>query len=405
MPDPSIDVEISTEEATPFALVPVEPSPDTRFRLPPEMRDRVMVDVIHAGKVIPAAYLVGRRGKAIAPERFRASYVRERDWGAPLVARALASFLGLPGYYRITTARTLLDFGRFPGPTPHGARHTERLAINQPFASLLSHPQKRQLLTDIYDDISSSMEKAIVGKLIKIAVHTYDRFSPSGAERPEFSVITRSEGIERETPGYITAFDPLYPRELGEFTADPVLRDRVSLTLQKKGLFVEPNYPYSLPEGSLEVRARVWSFFVDLRRRFEQERPETADDSHFRMVWDMLMDTNLRRADSEMLRSYLHMYRRAPDHRSGELQKALDAYVEVGDFLRRGRRRIVAEYRDSPIRLNAMALEVRKDLLWDFDSHGRPVQPHQEEALLFAGAIAEGVVTYLREDCTVEFGA
>ncbi len=405
MPAQQTDAEFRIEETEPFALVPVEPSADTRFRLPAAMHDRVMIDVIHAGNVIPPDFMVDKRGKAIRPERFQSAYVRERDWGAPLVARALVSLLGLPGYHRVRIARTLMDFGRFPGVTPHGARHTERLAINKPFSHLLSHPQKRHLLKDVYDGISDSMESAIVGKLIKIAVHTYDQFSPSGAERPEFSVITRSEGIERETPGYITAFDPLYPKELGEFTADPVLRDRVSLTLQKKGLFVEPNYPYSLPEGSLEVRARVWSFFVELRRRFEQERPETVDDPSFCMVWKMLTDTNLRRADSEMLRSYLHSYRRATPDQEDRLAGALAAYVQVGDFLRRGRGRIVAEYRDSPSRLNAMALEVRKDLLWDFDSRGRPVTPHQEEALLFASAIAEGVVTYLQEDCTAEFGA
>jgi len=405
MPATRTDIEFCAEVVSPFDLVPVEPSPDTRFRLPAAMRDKVLVDVIHAGNIIPESFMVNGKGKAIPPERIQAAYVRERDWGAPLVARALASFLGLPGYHRVKIARTLLDFGRFPGVTPHGASHTERMAINKPFAHLLSHPQKRRLLTDIYDGISDTMEAAIHGKLIKIAIHTYDQFSPSGAERPEFSVITRSEGIEREQPGYITAFDPLYPRELGEFTADPVLRDRVSLTLQKKGLFVEPNYPYSLPEGSLEVRARVWAFFVELRRRFELQRPETVDDANFRMVWDMLTDTNLRRAESEALRSYLHMYRRASGDRVASLEGALDAYVQVGDFLRRSRRRIVAEYRDSPTGINALALEVRKDLLWDFDARGRPLQPHQEEALLFASAIAEGVVTYLREDCPVEFGA
>jgi hypothetical protein len=405
MPATRTDIEFCAEVEKPFDLIPVEPSPDTRFRLPESMRDKVLVDVIHAGNVIPDAFMTDGKGKTIRPERIQAAYVRERDWGAPLVARALASLLGLPGYHRIKIARTLLDFGRFPGVTPHGAKHTERMAINRPFSHLLSHPQKRQLLTNIYDRISDAMEAAIEGKLIKIAIHTYDRRNPSGAERPEFSVITRSEGIEREQPGYITAFDPLYPRELGEFTADPVLRDRISLTLQKKGLFVEPNYPYSLPEGSLEVRARVWAFFRELRRRFEIERPEAADDPDFGMVWDMLNDTNLRRAESEMLRSYLHMYRRAPEYSDGRLEGALDAYVQVGDFLRRGRGRIISEYRDSPIRLNAMALEVRKDLLWDFDSRGRPIEPHQEEALLFAGAIAEGVVTYLSDDCSVEYGA
>jgi len=392
------EIDYSSEPAPPFETVRTEPDPDSKFLLPAGLRDRVTIDVIHSGNVIPALYLLNRRGEPIAERNFLRSYILERDWGAPLVASALARLLGLGGYNKVNIARTLLDFGRFPGSTPRGARHTERLAINQPFSSLLTHGQKRRLLTEIYDDISTQMERAIDGKLIKIAVHTYDRYSPSGAERPEFSVITRSEGLERETPGYITAFDELYPQELGEFTADPVLRDRISLTLQKKGLFVEPNYPYSLPEGSLEVRARVWSFFVELRRRFEAERPETIGNLHYEMVWEMLTDTNLRRADCETLRSYLHMYRRPPIGDEERFERARDAYIEVGEFLRRGRGRIVGEYRDSPDRINAMALEIRKDLLWDFDARGRPVHPHPEEALLFAGAIAEGVVTYLRED-------
>jgi len=394
--DPAIDY--SSAEAPVFERVTAEPDPGSRYLLPDDLRERVTIDVIHSGHVIPAEFLHDRRGEPIAPHNFERSYIVERDWGAPLVASARARLLGLRGYYQVNIARTLLDFGRFPGATPRGARHTERLAINQPFSSLLSHAQKRRLLTGYYDTISDEMERAIHGKLIKIAVHTYDRYSPFGAERPEFSVITRSEGLERETPGYITAFDELYPQELGEFTADPVLRDRISLTLQKKGLFVEPNYPYSLPEGSLEVRAGVWSFFVELRRRFEAERPETVDDPHYEMVWEMLTDTNLRRADCETLRSYLHMYRRPPIGEEQRFERARDAYIDIGEFLNRGRGRIVDEYRDSPDQLNAMALEIRKDLLWDFDASGRPLRPHPEEALLFAGAIAEGVVTYLKED-------
>ena len=392
------EIDYSSEPAPAFETIRTEPDPGSRYLLPTDLRDRVVVDVIHSGNVIPKAFLHNRRGEPIAERNFLRSYILERDWGAPLVASALARLLGLEGYNKINIARTLLDFGRFPGSTPRGARHTERLAINQPFSSLLTHRQKRRLLTEVYDTISTEMERAIHGKLIKIAVHTYDRHSPSGAERPEFSVITRSEGLERETPGYITAFDELYPQELGEFTADPVLRDRISLTLQKKGLFVEPNYPYSLPEGSLEVRARVWSFFVELRRLFEAEHPETAEDLHYDMVWEMLTDTNLRRADCETLRSYLHMYRRPPIGDEERFERARDAYIDIGGFLGRGRGRIVEEYRDSPDRINAMALEIRKDLLWDYDARGRPVKPHPEEALLFASAIAEGVVTYLKDD-------
>jgi hypothetical protein len=298
----------------------------------------------------------------------------------------------------VTTARALLDFGRFPGPTPRGAVHMERLAINQPFSSLLSHHQKRHLLSDYYDVISDGMERAVRGKLIHIAIHTYDRYNPWGSERPACSVITRSAMVERDKPGYITAFDELFPTELGEFTGDPVLRDRISLTMQKRGLFVEHNYPYSLPEGSLEVRAQVWSFFVQLRQLFEAAFPETSGQRPYQLAWDMLMDTNLRNAESEMLRSYLHMYRRVPPQSEPLFQAARDAYIEIGQFLHHDRGRFVAEVRDSPDRLNSIGIEVRKDLLWEIDERGRPVQPLPAAARQIADGIAEGVVTYLEHD-------
>ncbi len=391
-------VDFTTDERQPLEHVAVAPRPDSPFLLPDELRDLVVIDVIHSGNVIPAVFLESRTGAVIPPEAFEDAYLRERDWGAPLLARALAEMLGLPGYNRVTLARTLMDFGRFPGSTPHGASHEERLAINRPFSTLLTHAQKRHLLIDYYDAISDAMEQAIQGRLIKIAVHTYDRYSPHGAERPEFSIITRSQALEREAPGFMDAFDELYPQELGEFTADPVLRDRISLTLQKKGLFVEPNYPYSLPEGSLEVRAEVWSFFYELRAAFLERYPDTRDDPSYQLVWEMLLDTNLRRADAEVLRSYLHRYCRVPPDRVDEFERTRAAYVAIGEFLRGNRHAIIEGYRDSPHRLNALALEVRKDLLWDFDRRGRPLRPHPEEALMFAGAIAEGVVTYLLRD-------
>ncbi len=394
---PEQHIDYSTEEAAPFSLVPVADHP-TPITIPAAFQDRVMIDVIHSGHVIPATFLVDRHGETIRPEVFYSSYLRERDWGACLVARALAARLGLGGYYRIHIARTLLDFGRFPGSTPRGAPHMERLAINEPFSHLLSHYQKRHLLADYYDTISDAMDGALRGKRIKFAVHTYDRYSPSGAERPEFSVITRSQAVERDRPGFFSAFDDLYPGELGEFTADPVLRDRISLTLQKRGFFVEPNYPYSLPEGSVEVRAQVWSFFGELRRSFEARFPETAGDKAFGKVWTMLMDTNLRRAESEMLRSYLHMYRRVPEHELAGAESARDAYIRIAQYLRENRAKLVDAYQDSPQRISALGIEVRKDLLWEFDDHGQPIRPRPEQAEAIADALAEGVAIYFKRD-------
>ena len=394
---PEQHIDYSNEECAPFSLVAVDHHPE-HIHMPDGLQDRVMIDVIHSGHVIPAAFLVDRNGETIRPQVFYDRYVHERDWGACLVARALASRLGLAGYYRVHIARALLDFGRFPGATPRGAAHMERLAINEPFSQRLSHRQKRHLLADYYDTISDAMERALRGKRIKFAVHTYDRFSPSGAERPEFSVITRSQAVERDGPGFFKAFDELYPKELGEFTADPVLRDRISLTLQKRGYFVEPNYPYSLPEGSVEVRAQVWSFFGNLRHSFEDRFPETVDDEAYRRIWTMLMDTNLRRAECEMLRSYLHMYRRVPEQELAAARASREAYIRIAKYLHGNRAQLVDAYQDSSQRISALGIEVRKDLLWEFDDRGQPIRPRPENAETIAGALAEGVAIYFKRD-------
>ena len=100
---------------------------------------------------------------------------------------------------------------------------------------------------------------------MKIAIHTYDRYIESGTERPATSIMTRSIGYQTESEMPFGLFDPLYPDVLSEFTADRVLRDRISLTLEKKQIPVAHNYPYCLPEGSLEVRYQVWAFFHALQ--------------------------------------------------------------------------------------------------------------------------------------------
>ena len=40
----------------------------------------------------------------------------------------------------------------------------------------------------------------------------------------------------------------------------------------------------------------------------------------------------------------------------------------------------------------------RKDLVWDFDDEGRPVEPLEENARTVAEKLAESIVTYLKED-------
>ena len=48
----------------------------------------------------------------------------------------------------------------------------------------------------------------------------------------------------------------------------------------------------------------------------------------------------------------------------------------------------------------SLGIEVRKDLVWDFDEAGRPVQPNPVQAFKIADSIAEAISTYLNLDRT-----
>jgi hypothetical protein len=365
---------------------------------PEAWRDQITVDVIHDGDVLPPEYLVDAHGRPIRERTWYRSFVHERDWGASIVAERIAQRLCLGAYMRVTTARCLLDFGRFPGSTQPGAPHLRRFAINTPFSQLLGFPQKRALLEQHYDEISAGMDEAIRGRILKIAVHTYDRYNASGSERPQVSLVTRALGYQLDSEMPIGVFDPLYPDILAEFTLDRILRDRISLTLEKAGTPVAHNYPYALPEGSPEVRHQVWCFFDWLQERFEAEEPGTVGDPAYEWVWELLKDTNLRSPRAVALRSFLHMYRRPIAGREAEYAAAERAYHHVRGFLHADGGAMVREYRLQPVRPMAFGIEVRKDLLWEFDEAGHPLQPAPERGLEVADRIADALLIYLNED-------
>jgi hypothetical protein len=365
---------------------------------PEEYRGQIVVDVIHDGASLPAAFRVDARGRTIPPEVWGPHYHTERDWGANLVAERLAARLGLPGFYTVNTARCLLDFGRFPGTTQAGATHLRRFAINLPFSELLSKRQTRAVLEEHYDRISDTMESAIRGRLIKIAIHTYDQHNKSGTERPHVSLVSRPLGYQNDSQMPHGVFDPLYPDILAEFTIDRILGDRISLTLEKAGVPVAHNYPYLLPEGSTEIRHQVWAFFDWLHYRFEAEHPETEGDEAYHLVWQMLKDTNLRSAEAEALRSFLHMFRNAPPGQASLYEAAEEAYHNIAAFLHADDNAAVREFRFSTERPMSFGVEVRKDLLWRFDKQGRPAELDPERALYVAEHLALAIATYLRED-------
>lgn len=360
-------------------------------------RRMVVIDVIHDGHWLPAEFGVDAEGRPIDLQQIKPDYVRERDWGACHVAERLAQSLGIDNYMRVNVARVLMDFARFPGSTPRNADHLHRFAINYPFSKLLSYRQKKRVLEDYYDGVSEALEAQLAGRLVKIAIHTYDQFNESGTERPAMSLMTRSIGYQTESEMPAGLFDPLYPDVLAEFTTDRVLRDRISLTLEKKQIPVAHNYPYLLPEGSLEVRYQVWSFFRALRDAFEKDHPETRGQKPFEMVWEMLFDTNLRSSESEALRSYMHMYRRPPVGQEDAFAAAEEAYEALEEWAS-SRREFVERYRFSRNRTSSIAIEVRKDLVCDLGPDGVPREVKWDNVRLVADTLAEAIATYFRKD-------
>ncbi|GAB4569391.1 MAG: hypothetical protein Tsb0020_23510 [Haliangiales bacterium] len=391
-----------TQYTEPVSFVPAVRSDDSPYALPDDAKQRLVIDVIHDGEVIPEELLFDADGVRIPEEVFLGEYERERDWGAALLAQSLVELLGLDGFWNVEIARVVMDFGRFPGITAKDADYQSRHAINYPFSEVLDHSQKRRILEHYYDAVSACFNEFVASAQVSLAIHTYDTFNQSGTRRPPASVLTRCVGYQVKSEMPFGVFDPLYPDILGQFTSDRILRDRVSLTLERAGIHTEHNYPYLLPDGSVEVRSQVWSFFHITRREFEAEHPDTRSDPAFSMVWRMLLDTNLRSSDSELLRGYLHAFRRVPRAMETEYAAARRAYEEICEFVRRDDHRFVEKYRLLPDRPSALAIEVRKDLLFEFDASGRPVAPKPEAARDIASVIAHALHIYFTEDCPDE---
>ena len=360
-------------------------------------RELIVVDTIHDGDRIPQRILRADGVQRVVRDgSLWRHYVRERDWGANLVAQHLASMLGLDGYHRVTLARVVLDYNRFPGISPPGVSPQDRLALNEPLASCLTQRQKRLLLAEHYDVVSDAMELAVQNKLIKVAIHTYDVHNDSLTKRPEVSLVTRSLSYQLNSRLPFGRFDPMFPDRLVESSADRVLRDRLALTLERAGIQVEHNYPYCLPDGSIEVRYQPWMFFQHMRRELERQRPETRQDPAFDMVWEMLLNTNLRRTDAEALMGFLHRFRKPPAGRVRKFEAAEVAYQQIRDFVTSTPQR-VDDYFYSNNRPSAIGIEVRKDLVWEFKD-GEPVGPRETEARWIAEQIAEGITAYLEHD-------
>lgn len=363
---------------------------------PDEYRDRIVIDTVHDGDIIPERLARSQSFASLeAGGSLWRDYVRERDWGAGRIAASVAAHLGLGGYYRVTVARVAVDFNRFPGLSPPDARSLDTMAISHHLSQRLGYDELRHLLEECYDTTSAAMEQVLAGKLIKLSIHTYDERNPSLTQRPEASVLTRSHSYQQSSHLPYGLFDPLFPDEIAASSAKRILRDRIALTLEKAGYDVEHNYPYCLPDGSLEIRSQPWFFFQHLRELFCREVGGGDDPAH-QMVWAMLLNTNLRGRDSGTLSAHLHRFRRPPEGRETEFARAREAYAAIRAFLAQ-RPELVRDYRNSFARTSALAIEVRKDLVWRFEA-GEPVGPNPEAAEAIGATIASAIATYLRVD-------
>lgn len=382
----------------PVEFVPASPGIDSeRTRCPEAYRGRVHVLTLHDGDRVPDE--VAAVDAVAAMERsgeLDRAVADVRDWGADLVAHHLVSALGLRDHARVRVARAVVDFNRFPGRTRPGSSHVDRLALGGPVGEAMGHEVRRLTLERYYDGISEALERLILDGLILISVHTYDEHNASATRRPEVSVLSRSDSYQQHSRLPFGLFDPLFPDVLVESSAKRVLRDRLGLTLEKAGYYVEHNYPYCLPDGSLEIRSQPWFFFHRLRQAFELAHPETTGDPAYAQIWEMLFNTNLRGADSSALNRYLHRYCAAPSGREREFFEAGKAYSIIRDHLR-AQPEFVERYRRSPDRTSAITIEVRKDLVWRYED-GRPVGPKDDAARRVGDVIAEGIATFLRTD-------
>ena len=385
------------------SLVPIEFIPHTEPPARPHSADEALIFTIHDGPQVPRHLFGGRAEEMFSRPAVAEAYVRERDWGADRVARHLSREIGTGGYMSLRMARAVMDFGRFPGTSNVGETYLRRHAIYPPVQDFLDAGEAHSLLEDYYDPASMAFVSFLSGKRVSISVHTYDRFNKSGTERPEVSLVSRSLSYQRTStiPPYI--FDPLFPPILGEATCHRILTYQALVNLERGGWRTALNYPYVMPEGSVEIRAQVWFFFRHLRRNFLAAFPDTENDPAYERVWRMLTDVVRRDSGAERLRAHLHRHRRPEPEEEALFARCREAYGRIERFLSAHRGSLVESFRFAHERLSCLGIEVRKDLLARLDDRGLPVAPRPDAeavAAQIAGLIGSAVRSYFEEVAT-----
>lgn len=318
------------------------------------------VDVIHSGYCVPPDFYNRFKGDEAG---LIEAYNTERDWGADFVAQALTAQLGLSGYYRVNTARVFVEVGRFPQRLYRRPSLTpldqpfNRIAFTEPYSARLNDEEREAALSAYYDPACDVLEQLVATKRVKIAIHTYDATNQSGTPRPEVSLIHIPKDYQDNSCLPEGAFDPLFPHALAESTASPKLVYLLALTLQKGGVHAFTNLPYTLPAGSIEVRANVWHYMQHLRQQYEHSYPDYQQSEPHQQIWQMLSNTNARRVTTRQLRAQLQ-------RANGTDSTLHQAYKHIQQFTEEQGETRVNTYKYAPNRPDFLAIEVRKDLLF-----------------------------------------
>ncbi|MEO1368476.1 MAG: hypothetical protein AAFX50_14980, partial [Acidobacteriota bacterium] len=119
--------------------------------------DDILIFTIHDGAQVPRHLWGERSEEVLSRPDMVSSYVRERDWGANVVAEELARQLGLSGYARVNLSRHIMDFGRFPGTSSVGENYLMRHSLFPPAELLLTEDAIHDLLARYYDGISQAI--------------------------------------------------------------------------------------------------------------------------------------------------------------------------------------------------------------------------------------------------------
>jgi hypothetical protein len=377
----------------------------------------VRLATIHTGSIVPRRFWEAYEAWAsniCSRQVLETAHLGENDWGADHVAYAVAQVINSPAFHRVRLARTVVDSARFPGVTPpYCVTAARRLAIAPPFSEIEldggAHHQLRCALLAAYDDVVNAIQQSEdavaasagtdtpVAPAISLSVHTYDPRNPSLTERPDVGVVHVPYNFFTEhglSPG---SYDPLFPPELADSTADPHLAECIAGRLESHGYRVGRNYPYQLPEGSIEMRFQVRSYFHYLRRIVRQQfnEPEGSE-----AVWRMLIDVTHRDPSSAALRSALHAYLPPQPPVEDELAQSVSTYRRIEQWLRTNLgRSVLLGYARSRLRPSALLVELRRDLVWDISTrrHAETIRTRGKETNIcrLSAAIGEGILDYL----------